>query len=565
MMSTPTAPHRYYNPARRPLPSPYRSPLPSQYEAFSRYKSQQRMPQAQLSWRTPKRPSGLTQPTQPAGHQHQYTPQPFRRLFMPQRQHYPEQRSRLLSAPSAIPQAAPDTQSAPYVTRPAANSTTYNPPRQPINPAQAAPRQPYQSNQPYRGYQRAEEKGVYQVDKGPVEDELEGFYTTFENEADKVFYSNEGFDEVTVNFVGIETSCIKCRTTFPSRSKLHNHLKSDCLETSSPSLPAQTPSPISVIASKGMYQSFGSGLAFRGWTYATALITLTPEYLLPDSDSDSTACLDTGCGVTLVNKAWLSKRLSIQKVNTMSTPLKVRGIGASKHESGEFAALSLYFPGRNDVGQQVYASLTCEVHLVEGLRANLLIGNDIMSPEDFVINVKKRSVLIGSCGVTVSIDARQRGQFLTRRLLSSQETVVPPRSEVMVSLVPLPLPDDRDFLFHPATQANLTLFTHLVNYKTSKVLVRNDSSQTIRIPHRHRLGHIVDIAYDNYFLTNAHSIRDAATSPPSSQHLPSPDASSSFLPSDSSLETVLSNGVKVYGDATTVKQIAELVAEYPTI
>ncbi len=383
-----------------------------------------------------------------------------------------------------------------------------------------------------------------------------------ENEVDEVSYSDEGFDEVAINFVGIETSCTKCRATFPSRSKLHNHLKSGCLETISPSLPVQAPSPIPVITSKAIHQSFGSGLAFRGWTYATALITLTPEHPPPDSDPDSTAYLDTGCGVTLVDKAWISKRLPMQKVNTMSTPLKVRGIGASKYESGEFAALSLYFPEKNNAGQQVYASLTCEIHLVEGLRANILIGNDIMSPESFVIDVKKKSVLIGSCGVTVPIDARQRGQFLTRRLLSSHETVVPPRSEAMILLVPLPLLDDQDFLLHPATQANLTLFAHLVDHETSRVLVRNDSSQAVRIPRRHRLGHVVDIAYNDCFqVADSHSVRDAATSPLSSQHLPNPDASSCFLPDDSSLETVLNNAVKGYRDATAVRQIAELVAD----
>ena len=135
----------------------------------------------------------------------------------------------------------------------------------------------------------------------------------------------------------------------------------------------------------------------------------------------------------------------------------------------------------------------------------------------------------------------------------------------MISLVPLALPDDRDFLFHPATQTNLTLFTHFVDHETSKILVRNGSSQAIRVSRRHRLGHIVDIAYENCFLADAYSVRDAATSPPSSQNLLKPDAVSSLLPSDSSLETVLSNGIKVYGDATAVRQIADLVAEYPTI
>ncbi len=31
------------------------------------------------------------------------------------------------------------------------------------------------------------------------------------------------------------------------------------------------------------------------------------------------------------------------------------------------------------------------------------------------------------------------------------------------------------------------------------------------------------------------------------------------------METVLDNGVKVYGDTVTIKQIADLVAEYPKI
>ncbi len=71
----------------------------------------------------------------------------------------------------------------------------------------------------------------------------------------------------------------------------------------------------------------------------------------------------------------------------MSTSLRVRGIGSSKHESGEYAVLFLYFPGKDNAGEQVYTSLNCEIHLVEDLRANLLIGNHIMSPMNFIIDV----------------------------------------------------------------------------------------------------------------------------------------------------------------------------------
>lgn len=213
------------------------------------------------------------------------------------------------------------------------NSTNYNLSHQFSNSAQAAPRQTYQSNLPYRGYKKIDKKKAYQVDECPLEDQLEGIYITFEDKSNNVAYLDKGFNKIAVNFDGIEALCTKCRTTLPSKSKLHNHLKSGCLEMTLPFLPTQTALFIPIIASKAVHQFFGSGLVFRGWTYTTTLITLTPEHLPPDSDPESTACLDAGCEVTLVEKVWLLKRLPMQKINTMSTSLKVRGIRASKHKS----------------------------------------------------------------------------------------------------------------------------------------------------------------------------------------------------------------------------------------
>ena len=170
------------------------------------------------------------------------------------------------------------------------------------------------------------------------------------------------------NFVGIETVCSKCSSSFPSKSQLHKHLKAGCVGAvqATPLPPTQPASPIPIIESKAIIPSLGSGLAFRGWTYAITSITLVPHLFSPDLNPPATACLDTGCGVTLVDKTWLLNHLSHQKISTMSTPLNVRGIGTSNHESAQFAILSLYFPGEVKTGQRVYASIKCELHLVDG-------------------------------------------------------------------------------------------------------------------------------------------------------------------------------------------------------
>lgn len=159
-------------------------------------------------------------------------------------------------------------------------------------------------------------------------------------------------------------------------------------------------------------------------------------------------CLDTSCGVTFVNRHWLLKHLSGQKITIMSTPLKVRGISAFKHKSSELAALSLYFLWKNNIGKLVYALLHYEIHLVEGLCTNLFIGNDIISSEAIVINLGKKTALIRACEVIIDVSAKPWGQFLAKKLLRSQISVISPCSKAVIPLVKLLLPNNRDFLFY---------------------------------------------------------------------------------------------------------------------
>ena len=230
---------------------------------------------------------------------------------MPQRQQYPTNDHRLHQAPSTLSPTGASCNAAPRCTQ-LTQSTWPNPIEAATQPQAApylnAPRQRYQSDQPDRGYQRKEEKGVYQIDSDATKQQLEGFHTTFEPKEKELSYSDEGFDEVFVNFVKIETVCFKCRLSFFLKSKLHTHIKSGCVKETLLFTSPQPSSSISVIVSKAVHTSLGSGFSFRDWTYVTAAVTLAPEYLPQGFDPNSTACFDTGCGVTFVDKYWLLKR-----------------------------------------------------------------------------------------------------------------------------------------------------------------------------------------------------------------------------------------------------------------
>lgn len=83
--------------------------------------------------------------------------------------------------------------------------------------------------------------------------------------------------------------------------------------------------------------------------------------------------------------------------------------------------------------------------MVKGLRANILIGNDIFALENFVLNVGLSYVLVGCCGIKITIRGRQRGQFLRKRLFVEKDKFILLYSDRMIPFLLVTLSDNRDF------------------------------------------------------------------------------------------------------------------------
>ena len=182
-----------------------------------------------------------------------------------------------------------------------------------------------------------------------------------------------------------------------------------------------------------------------------------------------------------------------------------------------------------------------------------------------MLNVGLDHALVEGCGVKITIRAKQRGQFLKKRLLAEKDEVVPPRSETMIPLLPVPLLDNSDFSFHPTTQANLTLFAYIIHDDTKKILVKNTSNRPLRISRCQRLGHIIDIRYNNCFLADAKSAFNSAIVPSQTTSFFEHELSYILTTIDPSMETTLDNEVRGYGDEHKVALLAQLVAKYFSI
>ena len=67
--------------------------------------------------------------------------------------------------------------------------------------------------------------------------------------------------------------------------------------------------------------ALGNGNGFRHWNYLEAQIQFSP------SASESTSIyLDTGCGSTLADEAWIISQIPESEIQHMEIPLRVRGI-----------------------------------------------------------------------------------------------------------------------------------------------------------------------------------------------------------------------------------------------
>lgn len=73
------------------------------------------------------------------------------------------------------------------------------------------------------------------------------------------------------------------------------------------------------------------------------------------------------------------------------------------------------------------------------------------------------------------------------------------------------------------------------------------------------------MAYENYFLRDTKSAYDMTAISLSLHSFFNLSAEPMLLPTDSLMATVLKNGIKMYGDASAIKQIFDLVVEYSFI
>lgn len=88
--------------------------------------------------------------------------------------------------------------------------------------------------------------------------------------------------------------------------------------------------------------------------------------------------------------------------------------------------MTIYIPNIDKRGCKFYVSISYELYLVNGLKANMLVTNDVLCKKGFAINFSICSVLIHSCSIRIDVSARQHSEFFRQKILASSSTLMPP-------------------------------------------------------------------------------------------------------------------------------------------
>ncbi len=379
-----------------------------------------------------------------------------------------------------------------------------------------------------------------------------------------------------------EFRCRLCQEDFGSNNKLHRHLKSHFRVPTATALAAQlslSKQP-SIIQSDSAKPLTAPGYAFTGYKFATAKCQIGDGEFFD-------ACLDTGCTATLADADFVKSLLPDLTVHSMTTMLNVRGIGSQKHLANRWVLLKMKFLGLN---KQIL-EIEREVHLVDNLKAKLLIGIDILHPEGIIINLLEKTATFTHCRNTqVPLTIVDRN--LRKTVFTLEASIIPPHSRKAVSIrgsryKPLDLPSNRRLLFEPTRLRDLGVMAHLVDETVSSVFCENNTSAPIKLPKGTKLGEILDYDNEGEILTSHTHMAELAVKPPSrcdtwirrafkAMVPPSSEVaahhtnSSAAEPTPDSLikepltETVLPNGITLYGNPAP-PEFLKLIEAYPDL
>lgn len=95
--------------------------------------------------------------------------------------------------------------------------------------------------------------------------------------------------------------------------------------------------------------------------------------------------------------------------------ITIRDLNINKYSTNKYAIVLMYFSNKNKTENFVKTLIIREIYLIDDIKANIFIKNDVLKFENFNIFILTFSISINNCDVIISISIKNR--FSTKKIL----------------------------------------------------------------------------------------------------------------------------------------------------
>ena len=331
------------------------------------------------------------------------------------------------------------------------------------------------------------------------------------NRFDDLKYFDSDYDEknddieITVNLaMTFKFICRRCKTTLKSNNAFHKHLKI-CIKIVNANAIVVHINFIKITISFSIsIKSFNvdvnknidTDYDFKKYQYAFTEIFLTKH------DDSTFICVNTETRIILMNAEFFSTIKNVF-IKTMIISITVRELNTNKHFTDKYVIVFMYFFEKDKNDTTVKAKIIRKVHLINDLKTNMLLKNDVLNSKKFDIFTSTSSAYIESCEIIISIFIKNRFvsrstfvHFIKTRIISS-------RIEISIFIHKISL-SKRDYLFEFA-ETNFFMYFHIVNIIINVILMRNNNAISIKNFKNLRLNKLIELKHSNALMINFQS------------------------------------------------------------
>ena len=272
---------------------------------------------------------------------------------------------------------------------------------------------------------------------------------------------------------------------------------------------AEKPVTESVIVSLVSEFISETDFAFRNYHYAVTHISWE------SASKKKKTCADADCIMIMIDRTFISVTAEVKKI---TTKISIRDLESKIHHFDEYAVYIFYIKDVLFDNTRIFAQITREIHIVDDLKADMLIEADILTPKRMIIDFVTQFIKIGNCrDIVVPMNSCARFEPVKRTMKSLSKTILPPRITMLVSIAYADgkLSENRNLLFESQCALSLGLadevYAHMIDVSFHVIQIRNDIDQTIVISRKARLEVLDEYEQNECFPIEAHHADLAVT------------------------------------------------------